>query len=96
MMSDMEVLKRLGLYKKIYDNCQNQERFLYNIEKRKSMCDSSLGYRLAYYIDDLFIWGSSLEGSDFWSGWYSLLLYSSDEEIYKLFTKSIKYNKDLK
>lgn len=61
MMSDMEVLKRLGLYKKIYDNCPNQERFLYNIEKRKSMCDSSLGYRLAYYIDDLFIWGRHLK-----------------------------------
>jgi len=99
VMSDIEVLKRLGLYKRIYDNCQDKERFLHKIEEINPRYDApflGLGHRLAYYINILLIWHDTFEGSAFWQSWHSRLLHASDEEIYKIFTISIKYNKDLK
>lgn len=98
VMSDIEVLKRLGLYKRIYDNYQDKERFLHKIEKTDPRRGAffGLGHRLAYYINILLIWHDTFEGSAFWQSWHYRLSHASDEEIYKIFTISIKYNKDLK
>lgn len=97
VMSDIELLKRLGLYKRIYDNYQNKERLLRKIKKINPRRGGAfLGPRLAYFLNDLIIWRTTLEGSDFWRSWHDRLSRASDEEIYKLFTFSIKYNKDLK
>lgn len=96
VMSDIELLKRLGLYKRIYDNYQDKERLLHKIKKVNPRRGAFLGHRLAYFINDLLIWRTTLEGSAFWQSWHDRLSRASNEEVYKLFTTSIKYNKDLK